>query len=223
MDKKKIVIAIDGPAGAGKSTLAKALAEELNYTYLDTGAMYRAITLKALEENIDVCKEEEVAKLTETTTVNIENGQVFLDGIDVTAKIREKIVEESVSIVSRYKAIREYLVNQQRIIAKNKAIVVDGRDIGSYVLPEAELKIYLAATLPIRAKRRFLQQTNKNISLEEVMKDIARRDEIDSKREIGPLKLTLDARYLDSSNLTLKEVVKEISSMARTVINDEKN
>ncbi len=220
---KKIVIAIDGPAGAGKSTIAKKVAVEMAYAYLDTGAMYRAMTLKAITLGLDLHDEESVSGLAANTEIRLAGGQVFLDGVDVTAQLRSNVVENNVSIVSRYRDIRAFMMIQQRELCLGKGIVADGRDIGTQVYPEAELKVYLTATPQIRIKRRYLQNisTGNEKSLEEVKNDIFSRDNIDSSRTIGPLKPAEDSVYLDTSNLTIKEVVQKIVQWARVIIQGE--
>ncbi len=220
---KKIVIAIDGPAGAGKSTVAKKVAEEMAYAYLDTGTMYRAMTLKAIGLGLDLHDEKSVSGLAANTEIQLADGQVFLDGADVTEQLRSDVVENNVSIVSRYRDIRSFMVIQQRELCRAKGIVADGRDIGTQVYPEAELKVFLTATPLIRIKRRFLQNitTNNEKSLGEVKKDIFSRDKIDSSRAIGPLKPAKDSVYLDTSNLTINEVVQKIVQWARVISQGE--
>lgn len=206
-------IAIDGPAGAGKSTIAKRLAEKLNIVYIDTGAMYRAITLKALRLGIHL-EDDSAYSFLKDTTLDIFNGKVFLDGMDVSNDIRSVEVTENVSTPSKIGVVREHLVLYQRKISESKSVVMDGRDIGTVVLPNADLKIYLIASVECRARRRMLERelSGVTISLEETMKEIELRDLKDSTRKISPLKCAEDAIIVDSSNMTIDEVIDKIIS-----------
>lgn len=204
-------IAIDGPAGAGKSTISKIVSEKLNFEYIDTGAMYRAITLKAISLGIDM--ENELAyDFLENTTLDIVNGKMMLDGKDVTDAIRSVEVTNQVSTPSKIGVVRTFLVDYQRKISDSKNVVMDGRDIGTVVLPNADLKIYLDATVECRAERRRLERLEKGISLtlEETINEIMVRDHKDSSRAISPLKKADDAITIDSSNMSIDEVVNEI-------------
>jgi cytidylate kinase len=209
------VIAIDGPAGSGKSTTAKLVARELNFLYLDTGAMYRAITLKALENGLNVNDEEKLEKLAKKSVISFENkaglDKMFLDGKDVTEKIREPVVNQQVSFVSMHKKVRRVLVEKQREIARKNDLVAEGRDITTVVFPHA-FKIYLDADLKERAKRRLLELETKGIptSLEEQIEEIARRDRLDSEREASPLCLDKDAVVVDTTHLTIEEQVNKV-------------
>ena len=209
------VIAIDGPAGSGKSTTAKLVARELNFLYLDTGAMYRAITLKALENGLNVNDGEKLEKLAKKSVISFENetglDKIFLDGKDVTEKIREPVVNQQVSFVSMHKKVRRVLVEKQREIGRKNDLVAEGRDITTVVFPHA-FKIYLDADLKERAKRRFLELEAKGIStsLDEQIEEIARRDRLDSEREASPLCLDKDAVVVDTTNLTIEEQVKKV-------------
>jgi cytidylate kinase len=209
------VIAIDGPAGSGKSTTAKLVARGLNFLYLDTGAMYRAITLKALENGLDVNDEEKLEKLAKKSVISFENDadldRIFLDGKDVTEKIREPVVNQQVSFVSMHKRVRRVLVEKQRKIGRKNDLVAEGRDITTVVFPHA-FKIYLDADLKERAKRRLLELEAKGIptSLEEQIEEIARRDKLDSEREASPLCLDKDAVVVDTTNLTIEEQVNKV-------------
>ncbi len=204
-------IALDGPAGAGKSTIAKELAKKLSIEYIDTGAMYRAITLKALRLNKELLKDSSYDFLSDTV-LDIENGKVYMDGIDVSEEIRSVEVTENASYPAMIKCVREFLVDYQRKISHSKSVVMDGRDIGTVVLPDAEVKIYLDASPMCRALRRQKERLEKGInkSLEETLKEIEERDFKDSTREISPLKCADDAVRIDSSSLTIDEVVEHI-------------
>lgn len=200
-------IAIDGPSGAGKSTISQCLAKEINFDYLDTGAMYRAYTFFYLQKGIDIQDEACVEKYLDQIQLDIIDGEYVLNGKNIEEEIRSKEVTDNVSLISSYKSIREKLVGEQRHIANKKNIIVDGRDIGSYVLPNASIKFYLDAKPEIRAKRRLDQYQTKQ-SFEEVLADILRRDKFDSQREISPLRKADDAIYIDSSNCSLEETIK---------------
>lgn len=204
-------IAIDGPAGAGKSTIAKLLARKLNIEYIDTGAMYRAITLKGLSLGIDL-EDENAYSFLKDTHLDISNGRFILDGKDVSEDIRSVEVTENVSTPSKIEAVRTFLVSYQQKISASKSVVMDGRDIGTVVLPSADLKIYLIASVECRAKRRMLEREAKGIykSLEDTMLEIETRDHKDSTRKISPLKCAEDAIVVDSSNMTIDEVVENI-------------
>lgn len=209
-------IAIDGPAGAGKSTIAKYLAKKLNIEYIDTGAMYRAITLKAMRLGIDMEKNEEYGFLSETN-LDFLNGKIFLDGEDVSEAIRSVDVTTNVSTPSKIGCVRSTLVDLQRKISESKSVIMDGRDIGTVVLPKADLKIYLDASVECRAKRRMLERAEKGlvISLEETKEEIIVRDIKDSTRVISPLKKADDAVLIDSSDMTVEEVVNKIINIMK--------
>lgn len=204
-------IAIDGPAGAGKSTISKKVAQELKFEYIDTGSMYRAITLKAMRLGINMENEEEYSFL-QNTKLNVDQGKVFLDGEDVSEAIRSIEVTNNVSTPSKIGVVRSYLVDFQRKISNSKNIIMDGRDIGTVVLPNADLKIYLDATIECRARRRMDERMLKGVSqtLEETIEEIRIRDFKDSTRTISPLKKAEDAVVIDSSDMTIDQVVKEI-------------
>lgn len=216
-----INIAIDGPAGAGKSTIAKRVAAELKFIYIDTGAMYRAVALKAIRQNIDTKNQEklsEIARNIDITLSHVDNTQrIFLDGEDVSDLIRTPEVSVGASNVAVFPEVRLKLVDLQRIIAKDKDIVMDGRDIGSYVLPNANLKIFLTASVDERAKRRYNELTKKgqNVSLEEVKKDMIFRDNNDSSRAFAPLVKVEDAIEVDTTALSIDEVVEKILYLFR--------
>lgn len=216
MKNKKIRIAIDGPAAAGKSTVAKNIAKKLNIVYIDTGAMYRALTLKALDKNIDIKDEQaliQLLKATEIELVQQENEQkVLLDGYDVTEDIRNQKVTNVVPYVAEHKQVREELVRRQRKLADRISVVMDGRDIGTYVLPDAELKIFLIASVEERAKRRHQENVEKGFpsDLAQIMKEIKERDERDSNRATSPLVQAEDAIAIDTTSLSIEEVTEKI-------------
>ena len=215
-------IAIDGPAGAGKSSIAKALSKRLGYIYIDTGAMYRAVALFFLENDVKEGTDSRIESLLEKLEISIkyEDGaqKVILNGEDVTGKLR---IEEIGKLASKFSAIgsvREKLVALQRKLAQKENVVMDGRDIGTVVLPNADLKIYLSASSKVRAKRRYLELLEKghtDLDINEIEDEIIKRDEADMNREISPLKQADDAYYLDSSDMTLEEVVSKILSMVK--------
>ncbi|MEL4024618.1 (d)CMP kinase [Lysinibacillus endophyticus] len=221
---KKIQIAIDGPAGAGKSTIAKIVAEELGFTYIDTGAMYRAVTYKAMKENIGLSDEKSLEKMLLNTSIVLKpslNGQlVFVDGEDVSQQIRSNEVTANVSEVAAHPIIREILVAKQQELAANGGIVMDGRDIGTHVLKDAELKIFMSASVEERAKRRFIDNEKRGIpsSIESLKEEIAKRDKLDSEREASPLIQAEDAIYLDTTHLNIKEAANEILKLANEIM-----
>ena len=212
-------VAIDGPASSGKSTISKLIAKKTNFLYLDTGAMYRATTLAFLRNNISVDDEKAIEKLLENLDIsfkNTEDGQlVFLNGDDVTREIRDLEVTRKVSEVSAIKAVRVKLVQVQREIAENHSIIMDGRDIGTVVLPNAELKIFLVASVKERALRRYRENQEKGIelSLEKLEEEIAHRDFLDSTRKESPLKKADDAIEIDTTSLSIQEVVSKITNL----------
>ncbi|WP_241420591.1 (d)CMP kinase [Candidatus Contubernalis alkaliaceticus] len=210
-------IAIDGPAGAGKSTAAKGVAKRLGLKYIDTGAMYRAITWKGILKGIDFEKSREIELLTSNTVINIKKGsddsnRIYLDGVDVTTEIRDPSVNRKVSLVAKNQQVRDMMVAQQREIASGGGIVMDGRDIGTHVLPGAHFKFFINATLEERAHRRYLELTKQGheISEEDVQKEISMRDKIDTEREFSPLVAAKDAIFVDTTNLTAREVEEKI-------------
>ncbi|AWE06975.1 (d)CMP kinase [Lysinibacillus sp. 2017] len=219
---KKIQIAIDGPAGAGKSTIAKIVAEALAFTYIDTGAMYRAVTYKAMNENIQLHDAAAIEAMLNKTTITLkpsEQGQlVFVDGEDVSQAIRSNEVTANVSQVAAHANIREILVAMQQQLASNGGVVMDGRDIATHVLKDAELKIFMSATVEERAQRRFLDNERRGISstIESLQLDIARRDKLDSEREASPLIQAQDALFLDTTNLSIDEAAEEILKLAKS-------
>ncbi|MBP3892126.1 MAG: (d)CMP kinase [Solobacterium sp.] len=210
----KINIAIDGPSAAGKSTVSKRIAEELNYVHLDTGAMYRCCAYTALKHGLSLEDEDAVCALLEKTKIEMTpDGKIYLDGEDVTLAIRDDDVSMAASDVSKLKRVREDLVKRQQEMAKDKGFVMDGRDIGTVVLKDAEVKIYLTASVEARAERRYKQNKEAGIlenDLEQIKKDIAARDEQDMNREFSPLRKADDAIEVDSSDLTVDEVIAQI-------------
>ena len=219
--KKKIQIAIDGPAGAGKSTIAKIVAEQLAFTYIDTGAMYRAVTYKALKCGIQLSDEAQLEEMLQSTNIKLqpsEEGQlVFLDGDDVSAEIRSNEVTSNVSEVAAHGKVREILVAMQKALAADGGVVMDGRDIGTHVLKNAELKIFMSATVEERAKRRLLDNERRGIpsTMESLMAEISLRDKLDSEREVSPLIQAEDATFLDTTNLTIDESANAILTLAK--------
>ena len=210
------IVAIDGPAGTGKGTITKLIAEELGLINIDTGAMYRCVTLKMLEENVGLEDLEKIAEILKNIKIEFKEEEntkkVFLNGKDVTLKIRSKEVNEFVSPVSTIKIVREHLANLQREMAKTIDVIMEGRDIGTNVFPNADVKIYLDATPEERAKRRYKQNQEAKIemSYEEILENIKIRDKNDMEKEIGALKQAEDAIYIDSSDMTIQEVVDKI-------------
>lgn len=209
-------VAIDGPAGAGKSTIAKKVAKELGYIYVDTGALYRGMAIYFLENGVTPDNTERIAELCKEAEVTLkyEEGiqQVYLNGENVTAKLREEEVGNMASVSSAIGEVRTQLLELQRNLAKQENVVMDGRDIGTNVLPNAETKIYLTASVETRANRRFLELQGKGMecSLEDIARDIEERDYRDMHRDVAPLKQAEDAVYVDSSDMTIAEVVEEI-------------
>ncbi len=209
-------IAIDGPAGAGKSTIAKKVAKKLGYIYVDTGALYRGMAVYFLENGVSADETEQIGKMCRQAVVTLgyEDGvqQVYLNGENITAKLREEEVGKMASVSSAIKEVRLQLLELQRDLAAKENVVMDGRDIGTNVHPQAETKIYLTASVETRAKRRFLELQEKGVPcvLEEIAKDIEDRDYRDMNRDVAPLKQAEDAVYIDSSEMSIDEVVAEI-------------
>lgn len=202
-------IAIDGPGGAGKSTVAKSVATRLNVDYIDTGAMYRAVAYKTIINDVDVDDTEKIKELLEETVIDFSKGDIFLDGKNVNKEIREPEISKVASKVSQIFEVREKLVELQRIMAKTKSVVMDGRDIGTNVLPEANCKFYMTASPQERAKRRYdeLKSKGKDVSYEDVFSDIVHRDKQDMERELNPLRKAEDAVEIDTTGLNIQEVV----------------
>ena len=213
---KKLTIAIDGPAAAGKSTIAKIIAKKYGYTYIDTGAMYRSVAYYTKQRNIDWQDEKSVCSVLADMSLKMTpQSEVFLNGENVSELIRQNDISMGASCVSKYQAVREYCVELQRQMAKEGGVVLDGRDIGTVVLPNADLKIYQIASVEARAIRRHQQNIEKNIpsNLEEIKQEIEKRDYEDMNREISPLKKAEDAIELDTSNQTIDETVEKVCQM----------
>ena len=208
-----LIVAIDGPAGSGKSTIAKLLAKKYDLTYIDTGAMYRMITLYLLENNIDISDLKEVERILNTVNLDMQGDKFYLNNVDVTTKIREKRINENVSKVASIKIVRSNLVDLQRKVSNNKNVILDGRDVGTVIFPNAQVKIFLIASPEERARRRYNEFLEKKteITYEEVLKSIKERDHIDSTRDESPFVKADDAIELDSTNLTIEDVVNFIS------------
>ena len=221
MLNKRLNIAIDGPAGAGKSTIAKMVSKKLNCIYVDTGAMYRAVALFFIKNGIGSDDEKRIAKEIENIQVDIQfeagDQKVLLNGKDVTEEIRAERVGNWASEISKYTLVREYLVKMQREVATKQDVVMDGRDIGTVVLPQANVKIYLTASSKVRAMRRYNELTQKGVfcDIHDIEQGIMERDAQDMNREISPLRQAKDAILIDSSNMTIDEVVEKIVSLAR--------
>ena len=210
---KNLIVAIDGPAGSGKSTIAKLLAKKYDLTYIDTGAMYRMITLYLLENNIDISDLKEVERVLNTVNLDMQGDKFYLDNVDVSTKIREKRINDNVSKVASIKIVRSNLVDLQRKISNNKNVILDGRDVGTVIFPNAQVNIFLIASPEERARRRYNEFLEKKteITYDEVLKSIKERDHIDSTRDESPFVKADDAIELDSTNLTIEDVVNFIS------------
>ena len=221
MKKNGLIIAIDGPAAVGKSTMGKLIARELGFLYIDTGAIYRAITWKVLKNNININDEEMISSMVSNTYITIERANkkslndyyhIFVDGEDVTEEIRNPMIDQNVSQIARLPKIRKQLIYLQRELAEKGNIVMEGRDIGSVILPKADIKLYFTASEEERIKRRYKELIDKgyNVDYEEVKKQIVQRDEIDSKRKYAPLIKAKDAILIDSTKKSIEEVKDEI-------------
>lgn len=222
----KMVVAIDGPAAAGKSTVAKKVAEIKGYTYIDTGAMYRAFTWYCMEKGVDCQNHDECIKLIPEVKIELkQKGVVLCNDIDVSFAIREPRVSGNVSYIASYKEIRLALVELQRAMAKRGSVIMDGRDIGTYVLPDADVKIFQIASVDTRAKRRYDENISKGISCtyEEIEEDVRKRDYIDSHRDFAPLKPAEDSIELDTSDMSIEEVVNAIIDIIDNKIEEKKN
>jgi cytidylate kinase len=207
------VVAIDGPGGAGKSTIAKLLAKKLNYLYLDTGAMYRAVTLAALNNNLDFDAETKLVELAKNINITFDKyGDIYLNGENVSEEIRTAEVNRHVSQTAAVKGVREVLVKKQQQLAQNNKVVMDGRDITTVVLPEAEHKFFLTASLEERAKRRYQEVRSKkeDADFDKIKESIARRDKLDSEREHSPLKQAEDAVLVDTTDLSIDQVLEKM-------------
>lgn len=207
-----ISIAIDGPSAAGKSTLAKKIAKYLNYTYIDTGAMYRCVALNAKQNNIDFQDQENVIKLLDNIDIRLDNGKVFLNNVEVTNTIRTNELSMGASLVSQYHDVRLKMVSLQQKMAQTQNVVMDGRDIGTYVLPKADVKIFLIANVHQRADRRYKENLERNIESdkEKILQDLIKRDYQDVHRDFAPLKKADDAIVVDTSNLSITETFNTV-------------
>ncbi len=207
-----MIIAIDGPSGAGKSTVARLLSKELGFEYIDTGAMYRALAYKAYKQNIDI-NENEIAQMLDSTNVTYYNNQIFLDGENVEKLIRDEVISKLSSKISALKIVREKMVELQRKISVNKNVILDGRDIGTIVFPNADFKFFITATVEERAKRRYEQLNSNDMEADyhNILQDIKKRDENDSTRQFSPLKIAEDAILIDTSNMDIEETTRTIA------------
>jgi cytidylate kinase len=223
---KKIIIAIDGWSSCGKSTLAKELAKELGYLYVDSGAMYRAITLYFLRNHVDWTDKNEVKKALKEVSLEFiyneksQQSEMHLNGENVEYVIRDLVVAEKVSDVAAIKEVRKFAVEQQQLMGKKKGVVMDGRDIGTVVFPKAELKIFLTADNAVRVERRFkeLFEKNPNVTIEEIKANLEMRDYIDSNREESPLRKAEDAILLDNTNLTANETFQKAMKLTKKIL-----
>lgn len=216
MNNRNYSIAIDGPSASGKSTIAKKTSKKLNIEYIDTGAMYRAITYKVLQNNIDPLDAKSVIQLLKSTEIDFINNSIYLDGLIVDEEIRTNIVSNNVSHIAVIKEVRDEMVKLQQAMSMRKSVIMDGRDIGTVVLPNADYKFFVTASVEERARRRYKELIDRGevgISLDSIIADISRRDEIDSNREIGPLKQSEDAYLLDTTDKTIDQSVEFIISI----------
>lgn len=222
--KSRFSIAIDGPAGAGKSTVARQVAERLGLTYVDTGAMYRAITWKALQQNIDLQDEQTVSRLARETDIQLAPGKtgtdIWVDGQKVTDEIRTPEVTAKVSLIAGQPEVREVLVEKQQEMARRREVVMDGRDIGTHVIPDADVKVFLTASIEERAQRRYRESIRRGFEMdwEQLKEEIRLRDEKDQRRKHSPLRPAEDAVHLDTTGLSIEEVVEEILNLSRTKV-----
>lgn len=209
---KNLVIAVDGPAGAGKSTIAKIVADKMNINYIDTGAMYRAITYKVLQSGVDINNENEVIEIAKKSDIDFKDNNIYLDGKILKEEIRTPEVSHNVSNVAQIKDVRHLMVDVQRDIGNKSSVILDGRDIGSYVFPNADYKFFLVASSKERGERRYKELIKKgyNTTLEEVINDVIRRDEIDSNREFAPLVKANDAIEIDTTGKSIDKVVESV-------------
>lgn len=211
---KNLVIAVDGPAGAGKSTIAKIVADKLNINYIDTGAMYRAITYKVLTNNIDINDENAIVEVAKNSDIDFKDNNIYLDGKILKEEIRTPQISHNVSNIAQIKDVRHLMVDVQRDIGNKSSVILDGRDIGSYVFPNADYKFYLVASPEERGERRYKELIKKGYktTLDEVINDVIRRDEIDSNREFAPLVKAKDAIEIDTTGKNIDNVVESVIS-----------
>ncbi len=218
MLNNNLSIAIDGPAGSGKSTIAKKISKILNMEYIDTGAMYRALTLKVLNLGLDPKSPEEVISTLKASSIDFRDNHIYLDGINVDKEIRSNIINKNVSYIAKIREVREGMVIAQQNLANTKSVIMDGRDIGTVVLTNAEFKFFITASVEERGRRRYkelVEKGEKNISLEGIQKEIEYRDNIDSNRDTSPLIQAKDAHLLDTTYMTVEEVVTKIISIVK--------
>ena len=216
---ENLVIAIDGPAGAGKSTISKLIAKNLGINYIDTGAMYRAITYKCIKEDIDVNDIQRVVDLCSRTDVDFVDNYIYLDGQRLNEEIRSLQVSSRVSDVAKIPQVREFLLEKQREIGKRSDVILDGRDVGTHIFPDAKYKFFLNASAQERGRRRYQELIDKgqSVALEEIIEDIKKRDYIDSTRKVAPLVKADDAIEVDTTSMTIDQVVTYISDMVRRI------
>ncbi len=217
-----MIIAIDGPAGSGKSTISKLIANDLGISYLDTGAMFRIVTLYFLENDLDINKDVNIDYLKENISIDIKENNFYLNGKNVSKEIRDNEVTKKVSYIAALKSVRDFLLFEQRNISNNRDIILDGRDIGTVVFPNSEVKIFLTASAQKRAKRRVEQNLSLNIdsNYEEILEDIIKRDELDSTRKISPLKKAEDAIEVDTTEASIQEVKNKIINIIKKENNE---
>ena len=218
-----MIIAVDGPAGAGKSTVAKLIAQKLGFLYIDTGAMYRALTLKVLEQKVNINELGRIIEMAKNTRIGLKNSpdgllRVYLDGRDVSREIRQPVITQFVSDIAKIKEVREVMVELQRELAKKSDAILDGRDIGTVVFPNADKKFFIDANFSERVDRRFkeLKGLGETITKESVDSDLANRDTIDTTRKVAPLKKAEDAIYIDTTNLSIDQVVEKMLALIKT-------